>query len=156
MCASLMRDVRRQDGHHDRQARTISSFGEYWGWRIVILSGTTQTKSCFASERAPLLGLRAESLSRQLRRSAVRLGPAAVELLSPVRVAPGCGSTSEIPERAMPGPSSGLRALVLLDVGHAVWPNSRIERRSMRQYFGVRISAGGAHAERCQPVSRES
>ena len=129
-----MRSVRRRNGHCDRQARTISSSGEYWGWRIVILSGTTQSKSCFAFERAPLLGLGAESLSRQLPRSAARPGTAVVEVSARRQGLSRCGSTSEIPERSMPGPSSGLRTLVLPDGGHAVWPNCSLEQQRGRSF----------------------
>ena len=124
-----MRSVRRRNGHHDRQACTISSSGRNRGWLRVNLSFTTQREPCFAFERAPVRRLRAESLGRQLRRSAVRPGRAVVGLAVFRRGSPRCGPTSEIPERSALGPLSGLRALAVLDVGHAVRPNCSLEQQ---------------------------
>ena len=139
-----MRSVRRQDGHHDRQARTISSSGKYWGWRIVIFRPTAQSKPCFAFERAPSPGQKPESLSRQLRRLAVWLGSAAVDMVATRRGSPGCGSTSEIPERSLLGRTSGLRALVLLDGRHAVRPNCSLEQQ---RGLNFRLGTGGSMFE---------
>ena len=126
--------VRRRNGHCDRQARTISSSGKYWGWRIVIFRPTAQSKPCFAFERAPPPNSRAESLSRQLRRSAVRSGRTVGESAAYRQSSSRCGSTSKIPEGSLLGRLSGLRALVLLDVGHAVRPNCSLEQQHGRSF----------------------
>ena len=147
MPAALMRSVRRQDGHHDRQARTISSSGKYWGWRTVIFRPTAQSKPCFAFERAPSPGQKPESLSRQLRRSAVRPGRAVVGSAVFRRGSPRRGSTSEIPERSVLGRMFGLRALVLLNVGHAVRPNCSLEQQ---RGLSFELGRGGSMFEtRC-------
>ena len=121
--------LRRRNGHCDWQARTISSSGQYWGWLRVNLSVTTQSESSFAFERAPPRRFGAESLSRQLRRSAVWPGCAVVELAATRRGSPGCGSTSKIPERSLLARTPGLRALAVLDGWHAVRPNCSLEQQ---------------------------
>ena len=157
-----MRSVRRRNGHHDRQARTISSFGRNRGWLRVNLSVTTQSKSRFAFERAPPPSSRAESLSRQLRRSAVRSGRAVVGITAFRRGFPGCGPTSETPEMALHGNTSGLRALVVLDVGHAVRPNCSLEQQRGRSFgsgrgesmFGINCLRSPASLPRAAQLER--
>ena len=129
-----MRSVRRRNGHYDRQARTISSFGRNRGWLRVNVSGITQRKPCFAFERAPMLGSKAQSLSRQLHRSAVRPSCAVVESFSLCQALPRCGSTSKIPERSLQVDTSGLRALERLDGRHCVRPNCSLEQTRGRGF----------------------
>ena len=105
------------------------------------LGGTTQSKSRFAFERAPSPSRRAESLSRQHRRPAVRPSNAVVESLVPGQPLPRCGSTSTIPEMALHGDISGLRALVVLDGLHSVRPNCSLEQQRGR---GFGLGTGGS------------
>ena len=132
--ALLSSSVRRRNGHCDRQARTISSSGRNRGWLRVNLNVTTQSKSRFAFERAPPPSSRAESLSRQLLRSAVRSGRAVVEFVVCRRGLSRCGPTSEIPERSVLGRTSGLRALAVLKVGHPARPNCSLEQQHGRSF----------------------
>ena len=129
-----MRSVRRRDGHHDRQARTIGGSGGNRGWLRVNLGITTRRNPCFVLERAPLRGLRSESLSRQLRRSGVRPDSAVVEVSLRREGLSRCGSTSKIPDRSTRGDTSGLRALAVPNAGHTVRPNCSLEQTRGRSF----------------------
>ena len=105
-----------------------------WGWRIVNFDRTTQRNPCFVLERAPLRGLRSESLSRQLQRSAVWPDSAVVEVSLRREGLSRCGSTSKIPDRSTRGDTSGLRALAVPHAGHTVRPNCSLEQQRGRSF----------------------